>query len=95
MDKKKFFYIGGGVLFAGLIIGARIIYINNYTRRVAQENFTPEVMNEITNGNPESLDAPINEASEEEIMESWEQKLDGIPTEDLQNYLEEYGYYGY
>jgi hypothetical protein len=76
MEKSKFFYIGGGVLVAGIIIGARLVYINNYTKKVAEQNFTPEVMNEITNGNPESLDAPINESSQDEIMQSWENLSD-------------------
>lgn len=76
MEKKKLFYIGGGILLAGVVIAARLIYINNYTTRVAQENFTPEVMDEITNGNTESLDAPVNNASDEEIMQSWENLSD-------------------
>jgi hypothetical protein len=92
MEKKKLFYIGGGILFAGVIIGARLIYLNNYMTTVAQENFTPEVMNEITNGNPQSLYAPVEEVDEEEIKQSWEQMMDDIPTEDLQQYLDEYGY---
>ena len=95
MEKKKLIYLGGGVLFAGVIIVARLVYLNNYTTRVAQENFTPEVMNEITNGHPESLDAPIEEVDEEQIKQSWEEMLNDIPTEDLQQYLDEYGYLGY
>ena len=90
--KKKLLWIGGGVLFAGVIIGARVIYINQQMDKIAQANFTPEVIDKITNGNPQELEFTPSDTPSEVIESNMESLLDSISTEDLQQYLDEYGY---
>jgi hypothetical protein len=90
--KKKLLWIGGGVLFAGVIIGARMIYLNNKMDEIGKANFTPEVMSLITNGNPEELEFTPSDTPEEVFEENMESLLSSISTEELQEYLDEYGY---
>jgi hypothetical protein len=91
--KKKLLWIGGGVLFAGAIIGARIIYINKKMDEISQANFTPEVMSLITNGNPEELEYTESDVPEEVIEAEMESLLASVSTDELEEYLDEYGYY--
>jgi hypothetical protein len=91
MNNKKFYWIGG-FLLAGVIIGARYIFVKNETTQVSRENFTDETIYELTNGHPESLAAPVNDATDEQINQDWEQMLNDIPTQDLQSYLDENSY---
>jgi hypothetical protein len=90
--KKKLLWIGGGILFAGVIIGARVIYINKKMDEIGQANFTPEVMNLITNGNPEELEYVESDVPEEVIEAEMESLFASISTDELEEYLEEYGY---
>ena len=56
MDKKKIYWVVGIIgLSIGSIIG-RYIYLNNVEAKQGGENFTPDVMEEITNNQPETLD---------------------------------------
>ena len=59
IDKKKIYWglaIGGIML--GVIIG-RFFFLNKSEIKEAQTNFTPEAIDEVTNGNAELLDLPI------------------------------------
>jgi hypothetical protein len=93
--KKQLLWIGGGILFAGVIIGARVIYINKRMDEIGQANFTPEVMNLITNGNPEELEFTEVDVPEEVIEVQMESLFASASDEELQQYLDEYGYLGY
>lgn len=90
--KKKLLWIGGGVLFAGVIIGARLIYINNKMDEIGESNFTPEVMNLITNGKIDELEYTETDVPEEIIEAEMESLLASVSDDELQNYLDEYGY---
>lgn len=90
--KKKLLWIGGGVLFAGVIIGARLIYINNKMDEIGESNFTPEVMNLITNGKIDELEYTETDIPEEIIEAEMESLLASVSDDELQKYLDEYGY---
>lgn len=90
--KKKLLWIGGGVLFAGVIIGARLIYINNKMDKIGESNFTPEVMNLITNGKIDELEYTETDIPEEVIEAEMESLLASVSDDELQRYLDEYGY---
>lgn len=87
--KKKLLWIGGGVLFAGVIIGARIIYINKKMDEIGKANFTPDVMDLITNGNPEELEFTESDIPEEVFQSNMESLLASISDDELQQYLDE------
>jgi hypothetical protein len=57
INNKKILLIGilGGITIGGIV--GRIVYLNFSMDAVAEKNFTPEVQNELTNGDPASLDA--------------------------------------
>jgi hypothetical protein len=59
---------------------------------IGQANFTPEVMNLITNGNPEELEYVESDVPEEVIIAEMESLFASISTDELEEYLEEYGY---
>jgi hypothetical protein len=92
---KKLLYIGGGVVFAGLIIGVRVIYINKRMDEIAVANFTPEAINLITNGNPQELEFTPSDTSSEEIEANMESLLASISDDELQQYLDENDYLDY
>lgn len=56
MDKKKIYWVVGIIgLSIGSILG-RYIYLNYVESKEGAQNFTPDVMEEITNDKPETLD---------------------------------------
>jgi len=72
MDKKKIYWVVGIIgLSIGSIIG-RFIYLNNVESVQGGENFTPEVIDEITNSQPETLDEVTTQDGQisQELMES-------------------------
>ena len=72
MDKKKIYWVVGIIgLSIGSIIG-RYIYLNNVEAKQGGENFTPDVMEEITNNQPETLDEVTTQDGQisQELMES-------------------------
>ena len=72
MDKKKIYWVVGIIgLSIGSIIG-RFIYLNNVESKQGGENFTPEVIDEITNSQPETLDEETTQDGQisQELMES-------------------------
>jgi hypothetical protein len=72
MDKKKIYWVVGIIgLSIGSIIG-RYIYLNNIEAKQGGENFTPDVMEEITNNQPETLDEVTTQDGQisKELMES-------------------------
>lgn len=59
---KKIWVIGISSVIAGAIIG-RVIYVNYLEAKEGQENFTPDVMSQITNGDPDILNSKLSDST--------------------------------
>ena len=72
MDKKKiYWFLGASGLILGVTIG-RYVYLNKAEVKEAQENFNPNVIDEITNNHAETLDETTLQDSQisKELMEA-------------------------
>lgn len=56
-NKRILWFLGASGIILGATIG-RYIYLNKIEIKEAQENITPEAIEEVTNGNPQDFDAP-------------------------------------